>query len=219
MVKINNKQFFLISIIWFLIFYLILWVLSGACTSIFVTPSEEATMCLTKTAVSGLGTIPLVGFFFPLTPWVSFFYWFSPIFGFIAGYFSIKWWNLNFKTKEATSIIFPILMLVILLVGFIINLTWFYGEVVAINNARNSSVNAVLNFCFDVDPNVCTTNLNKLNLELQQQAIANNSQKITQHLGINFWQELKSNIFLTFILGTISAWLLLFVKSFFEKEE
>jgi len=219
MVQINNKQFLLVSIIWFLIFYLILWVLSGACTSLFVAPSEEATLCLTNASISWLSTLPVIGLFFPITPWVSLFYWFSPLFGFIAGYYTIKWWNNNFSTKEASGFAFPILMILILIIGFTVNLAWFYGEYVSINNSRNPNVNAVLYFCFDQDVSVCNNTITKLNTELQQQAIANNSQKITQYLGVNFWSELKSNILLTFIFGTLGAWVLLFVKRLFEDKE
>ncbi len=218
MTKINNKQFLLISIIWFLIFYLILWVLSGACTSLFVAPSEEATVCLTKSNINFLAGVPLVGLFFPITPWVSLFYWFSPIFGFIAGYFTIKWWNNNFESKEATSIFFPILMIFILLIGFTVNLAWFYGEYVSISNSRNPQLNAALYFCFDQDASVCNNTINRLNTELQQQAVANNSSKVTQYLGVNFWQQLKSNILLTFIFGTLAAWILLFSKDLFESK-
>lgn len=216
MAKINNKQFLLITVIWFLIAYIIMWVLSGACTSIFVAPSVENSVCLTKEAVSGLSQIPLLGFILPFTPWVSFFYWFSPVAGFIFGYFVIKWWNNYFETKEATTVIFPILMILFLIIGFVINLGWFYGEIAHINSVRNPGLDVALYFCFDQDPGVCNSTVNRLNIEFQEQARAGNVSSITQFIGVNFWQELKSNIFLTFIIGSIFAWKLLFVRKFFE---
>ncbi len=219
MSKINNKQLVLVSIIWFLIFYLIMWLIGGACTSIFVAPSQEAQLCLAKNSVAFLATIPIIGLFLPFTAWVSFFYWFSPIAGFVFAYFTIKWWNNYFDSKEATSFIFPILMIIFLIVGFSINLGWFYGEYVSLNNARNPSVNAVLYFCFDGDAGVCNNTVNRLNTELQQQAIATNAQRITQYIGVNFWQELKGNIFLTFVFGAIAAWKLLFIRRFFEEKK
>lgn len=216
MKKISKKQFTVITIIWFLISYIILWALAGACISFFVAPSLENDLCLTKQSISGLASIPIIGFILPLTPWVSFFYWFSPVAGFIFAFFTIKWWNDYFKTKEATTIIFPILMVLFLIIGFVINLGWFYGEIAHINSIRNPGVNVALHFCFDQDSQICNSTINKINSELQQQAMSGNVSTLTQFIGINFWDELKSNIFLTFVLGAIAAWKLLWLRRLFE---
>lgn len=215
--KINNKQFMLITVFWFILTMIILWVLSGGCTSFFVAPSDVTSSCITNEAVKGLNNIPLLGLFLPFTPWVSLLYWFAPVAGFVFSFFVIRWWNEYFETKEATTFIFPLIMILILLIGFMINLTWYYGEFAANSSARNAAVDVKLYFCFENSRSACDATTNKLNTELQQQAVSNNSQLISQYLGVSFWPELRGASFLTFIIGAISAWKLLFFKRIFEE--
>lgn len=219
MAKVNNKQFLLVTIIWFLIVYIIMWVLSGACVSLFFDPSLRGDLCLTRNVVNELSQIPIIGLILPFGEWGSLFYWFSPIAGFIFGYFIIKWWNNYFETKEATTIIFPILMILFLIIGFTINLAWFYGEIAHINSVRNPGLDVALYFCFDQDPVRCDSIVNSLNADLQDQARSGAVGTLTQFINVSFWQLLRSNIFLTFIISAIAAWKLLWIRKFFEEKK
>jgi hypothetical protein len=205
----EKNQKILILVAWFAISYLILWFLGGACMSLF---SPNTSTCIAKDAISGLKNIPIIGLLLPYTEWVSMLYWFSPIAGFIFAYFGIKWYNNYFETKEASSIIFLILILALLLGGHAINLFIYYNEAAAIQtNRSNGQVNYSVALCFET-ASECDETYQKINNELAQQ-----NPPIKQYFPIPFWSELRQSIFLTFIFGAISAWLFLFGINQYEK--
>jgi hypothetical protein len=218
MSKLDKKQFLIVSIFWFIIVFVIMWVLSGACTSLFVEPALENELCITKEAVSGLSNIPILGLFLPFNPWVSLAYWFAPVAGFIFAFFTIKWWNNYFESNEATSLVFPVVLILILLIGLAVNLSWYYGEFANNSSNRNPNVDVKLYFCFENSASACNQTVNKLNTEMQQQAVSGNATSITQYIGVNYWPELRQNYLLTFIFGAIAAWKLLFFKRLYEEK-
>ena len=134
MKRIDEKQFLLITIIWFFVAYFLLWFFGGACLNVFVAPSQVSSTCIANSFLAGLKNIPIIGLFVPYQNWVSLFYWFAPIAGFVLAFFGIKWWNNYFETKEATSIIVPIVLVLFLLVGHLVTLNWYYSEVAALNS-------------------------------------------------------------------------------------
>ncbi len=217
MKDIDRKQFVMIIVAWFLISYFLMWFFGGACTALFVTPAETSSMCIAQQGLSGLRNVPIIGLFIPYNEWVSLFYWFAPIAGFVFAFFGIKWWNSYFETKEASSIILPIVLIFVLLAGFYINLSWYYGEAAALNSNQNVQVG--LYFCFDNDSSICNETVNKLNNEYIAQAQRTNATKVTQLILVNYWAELRESIFLTFIFGAIAAWVALFGFRFFDKSE
>lgn len=216
MVELDKKNFVLFTIAWFFISFLVLWFLGGACLSFFVSPSQVNSVCLSNNFLNNLRNIPLINLFLPYQNWVSLFYWFAPIAGFVFAFFGIKWWNEYFKTKEASSIIFLVIILFFLLFGHYITLNWYYGEVAALNS--RDGLNVSLFVCFDNDFVSCNNTVNKLNEEYIAQAQRSGSNTFNQLIMLDYWAELRKNIFLTFILGAICAWIPLFLKdNFFKK--
>ena len=215
--KLDEKQFLLILIAWLVIAYIIMWLFGGACTSLFVEPAKESAVCLTSSSLAGLRSIPIIGFFIPYNNWVSLMYWMAPLAGFVLAYFGIKWFNDNFETNQATSIIFPVALIIILLLGFLINLSWYYGETAALNS--NSQVSVSIYFCFNNDSSVCNNTVNSLNTELQNQASTSGATRLVQYLQVNYWEKLRQSFFLTFILGAITGWVPLFVRRLIEDRE
>ncbi|MBT4192360.1 MAG: hypothetical protein HOE11_03555 [Candidatus Diapherotrites archaeon] len=211
MVKIDKKQFLLLTVAWFVISYIIMWFLGGACTDLF-----SGGTCMASGGIAFLRDVPLIGLLIPYNAWGSFLYWFAPIAGFVIAFFGIQWYNKYFETKEAAGILFIVLILVALFAGYYINLSWYYGEGAALNSRNGVEVG--LHFCFDNDDS-CSATVGKLNNELQQQAIRNNSSTVKQLLPVRFWPELRESILLTFIFGAIAAWIPLFVKNLIEKRE
>lgn len=205
--KMSNKFKLVIIFVWFIIFYFLMWFIGGGCTNIF-----SGGNCISTDAVSPLSSIPFIGLLFPFGQWVSILFFITPLVGFVLGYIGIKKYNEYFETEQAYSIIVPILLLVVLFLGYSINLAWYYGNVAQVNNSE--SLNVQLYFCFDEAK--CYSTVDALNIELQNSP--NSSGRITQLLPINYWQELKSSVFLTFIFGAIAAWVPLFVFNLIDKK-
>jgi hypothetical protein len=212
--KFDEKNKLKIIVAWFVVSYIILWLIGGACFSL-ASPNSDS--CIAQSMLSGVRNVPVLGFIIPYNEWVSPMYWFAPIAGFVLGYFFIKWWNSYFESKEATSIIFLIVMILVLFGGFFINLNWYYGEYAA--NSSRSDVKVGLYFCFDNDPNVCQQTVNQLNQEYIAQAERDNASVVNQFILVRYWSELRESIFLTFILGVLAVWLPLFIFDYSEKEK
>jgi hypothetical protein len=216
MVEIKKKDFLFLMMAWFIISFVIMWFLGGACMSLFVAPADVSSACVASSSLDGLRAVPVIGWFIPYTEWVSLFYWFAPIAGFVFAYIALNWWNKYFETKEATSILFLPLIIIILLGGFYLNLAWYYGEAAAQNS--NDNVDVALYVCFENDSAFCNETVTKLNNEYLAQAQSNNS-KPTQFLMVNYWSELRQSILLTFVFGAIAAWIPLFAKQYIEKKK
>ncbi len=206
-IKLTNKFKLSIIIAWFVVFYLIMWFVGGACTNIF-----SGGACVSSEAISGLRGVPILGLIVPFNAWISIMYFFAPIAGIVLGYFAIKWYNEYFETKQASSALFVLVILIALFTGYLINLTWYYGNLAQLNDS--STVNVELYFCFD-EAN-CNQIVSSLNTELQQTPSADG--RITQLLSVNYWPELRESIYLTFLLGALAAWLPLFAFNLIEKK-
>ncbi len=208
---LNKKQFLILIVLWFLFSFLIMWFFGGACTSPFVEPSKVSSVCLSSNSLNFFANIPILGLFLPYYTWVSFMYWFAPIAGFIFAFIVIRWYNNHFDTEEASGIWFLPLIIIFLLLGFFINLGWYYGETAASATRQNSGLNAQVYFCFESDATACNNTVSKLNNEYISQAKNSGATTVTQLLNVNYWSELRQSIFLTFVIGAIAAWLPLFV--------
>lgn len=207
----EKNQKILLLIAWFVISYLILWFFGGACTALF---SSTTDVCLAKPALNGLTNIPIINLFLPYAEWVSLFYWFAPIAGFVFAYFGIKWYNNYFNTQEASGWIFPMLVMVLLLVGFGINLFIYYNEGVMLRSNRNPNVEYNIALCFENNSASCNETYQKINNELAQQ-----KPPVKQYFVIDYWKELRENILLTFSFGMIAAWVFLFGINLYEKRK
>jgi hypothetical protein len=215
MKKLDKKQFLLITVVWFFIAYFLLWFFGGACLNLFVAPVEVSSTCVSINVLSGLRNIPIIGLFIPYQAWVSLFYWFAPIAGFAFAFFGIKWWNNYFDTKEASSIFFVIIMLIFLLFGTYLTVSWYYFDFVS---RPRQGVHYGLNICFNNDSASCNELTQNINQELIAQYQRNPSGNINQLIPIDYWSKLRENILLTFILGMIAAWVPFFVKDVFDKK-
>lgn len=212
----SKKNFLFLVIAWGIFFFLIMWFLGGACTDFF-----SGGTCFSKDAVSFLGNIPVLQLFLPFNTWVSAMYWFAPVAGFIFTYLALNWYNTYFDSKFSFSIwIVPILVFV-LLFGYYINLSFYYGESAAIaTNRSNGQAKYGLYFCFgEISSNDCGATVYKLNQEYIAQAGRTDAKVIPQLIPVRFWDELKESIFLTFILGALAAWIPLFLKNYFESRK
>jgi hypothetical protein len=212
---LSGKDFVKFTIAFGIIVFVIMWFLGGACTSLFVAPQEVSSVCISQGLLSGLRNVPIIGLFVPYNEWVSLMYWFAPIAGFVFAFFAIKWWNSYFETKEASCAWFVLIVLLILLGGYYVNLSWYYGEAATLNSRNGVKVG--LYFCFDNDSGICNETTNKLNQEYIAQAQRNQSSNVTQLIMVNFWAELRESILLTFLFGAIAGWFPLFIKNRFEK--
>ena len=208
---LSGKDFVKFTIAFGIIAFVIMWFLGGACTSLFVAPSEVGSVCMSQSLLSGLRNVPIIGLFIPYNEWVSLMYWFAPIAGFVFAFFAIKWWNSYFETKEASSVWVVLVILLILLGGYYVNLSWYYGEAATLNSRNGVKVG--LYFCFDNDASICNETTNKLNQEYIAQAQRNQSTSVTQLIMVNYWAELRESILLTFLLGAIAGWFPSFIKN------
>lgn len=193
-----------------------MWFFGGACLNIFVAPSQVNNVCVANSFLSGLKNIPIINLVLPYNTWVSLFYWFAPIAGFVFAFFGIKWWNNYFKTKEASSIFFVIILIIFLLVGHYITLNWYNGEIATLNSRQG--LNVGLFICFDNSTQSCNETVNQLNEEYVAQIQRTGGNTVTQLIMIDYWAELRKNIFLTFVIGVILAWVPLFTINFLEKK-
>lgn len=208
-----GKQFHVFAFIWFVFSYIILWFLGGMCTN----PLSGGT-CFSSSALNGLSNIPLVNFVLPLNQWFSLMYWFAPVAGFVFAYYGLKWYNEYFESTFASSIWILPLLVFVLLAGYYINLSWYYGEAAHLNTSDQVSVG--LYFCLaESGYSQCDSIVNKINGELITQAEKSGASKVQQFIPVRYWPELRESIFLTFILGAIAGWLPLFLKKFLSKKE
>ena len=230
--ELNNKKKMQIIVVWLIVAFIIMWVLSGACTSIFVAPSEVTSVCGLNQGLSGLAGIPIINLFLPLGNWVSMMFWFAPIAGMVLGYFFIRWWNDYFQTKEAISIIFLIAMLFVLFVGFFVNVMWYNsgavvnasGQPEVIQCANGQVIQSIKTFSLypclvEATADECNNITSMINNENYANAQRDCSSKMPLVFAVNYWSELRGSIFLTFILGVLAVWLPLFAFDQIEKRK
>lgn len=205
--------------IWFVVSYLILWFIGGACTN-----PIKGTSCLAPNALDALRNIPLIGLLFPYDAWSSIMYFLAPICGFIFAFITIKWWNYYFDTKEASGILFLVFILIALFVGYYINLSFYVGEAANLNSrttyVNNQAVrlNYSLYFCvWESNSSDCQNIVSKLNNETVTQFQSKGGSSVNQLIPVQYWPELRRSMYLSFILGAIAAWGALFGKDLYEK--
>jgi len=196
---------------WLVFSYLIMWFIGGACLN-----PVKGTSCLAPSALQGLRNIPVIGLLLPYDVWNSVMYFLAPIAGFILAFVLIQWWNSFFETKEAAGIWFFVLILIVLFVGYYINLSFYVGEI-AVLNSRNGAKYS-LYFCIsETDSQSCNQTVSKINQEFINQAQANQAQTVQQMIPVNYWPELRKSMFLLFVLGAIAGWLPLFGRELYKK--
>jgi hypothetical protein len=207
----ENKNFILIIVAWFVISYLILWVIGGACAN-----PINGSGCMASGSLSGLSGVPIIGLFLPFDAWNSLMYFLAPIAGFILAYFAMKWWNDYFDSKEAYSIWFLIIAILVLVLGYYVNLSFYMGESANLNS--RSGVKYTLSFCFSENTvSDCYTTVQKVNAELVAQAQKSGAQTVSQYIPVAFWPELRKSMFMSFIFGAIAAWIPFFVYGIYRK--
>jgi hypothetical protein len=230
--KLDKKKKTQIIVAWLIVAFVIMWILSGACSSVFIAPSEVTSVCGANTALSGLSTIPIINLVLPLGNWVSMMFWIVPLAGMVLGYFFIRWWNDYFDTKEATSILFLVAMIAVLFTGFFISEVWYYngfasnasGQPEIIQCADGQMIRSIKQYslypCL-VESTVgeCNTIENTINNENYEIAQRECSSSMPLVLSVKYWPEMRESIFLTFILGVLAAWLPLFVFEQIEKKK
>ncbi|MFA5357376.1 MAG: hypothetical protein WC308_00420 [archaeon] len=208
----SKEKFFLVMVLlWFFISYALLWFIGGACTNIF-----SGGTCISSGTLDGLRNVPIIGSLFPYDNWVSIMYFFAPVAGFILCYFAIKWFNEYFDTKLASSIIFFVLLVVALYLGYLVNLYWYYGNNAALISQSNG-INVAVYFCFN--ENSCSKDVSAINQEYLQQAQSGQTTEVKQFLAVNYWPELRKSMYLEFMLGAMAAWIPFFLFGFYDKRK
>ena len=209
--KSNQNQFLLVVLGWFVLSFLVMWFMGGACLGIM-----DGSSCLAPNTLQSLSGVPLVGLLLPFNMWSSLMYFFAPICGFILAFLVINWWNSYFETKEASGLLFIVLILFALFVGYYINLSFYMGEAANLNSRGQAKYS--LYFCItETDSTTCNTTVSRLNQEYIAQAQANNAQTVNQLIPISYWAELRKSMYLLFILGAIAAWIPLFGREVYMK--
>lgn len=202
-----GKQFYVLLAGWFVLSYAVLWFIGGGCTDIL-----SGGTCISKVAAQGLSAIPLVNLILPFQQWMSLMYWFAPIAGFVIGYFVLQWYTEYYDSKFAIGPWFVVLLVLALLLGYYINLTWYYGESARLNSRNGVSVD--LYFCVsETTDALCDSTVNSLNQQYQNLAQTGQTQTIKQFIAVKYWSELRQSIYLTFILGAFLAWVPLFIRN------
>jgi cation transport ATPase len=206
----KDTQFLLLLGVWFVFSYLVLWFIGGACFNPW-----NGSNCIASGSLDFLRNLPLIGLLFPFNQWVSLMHFFAPIAGFALAFVLLRWWNSYFETKEAFSVLVLLAFLIALFLGYYLNLFFYYNES-AYFNSRNG-VSYSLYFCIsESTADACNSTVSRLNNEFISLAQKNNATTVSQFIPINYWGELRESIYLLFILGSISAWIFLFSKNFFD---
>jgi len=208
-----SKNFLIITIVWFIVSYLILWAIGGACLN-----PINGTSCLAQNALLGVRNVPIIGLMIPFDTWNSLMYFLLPIAGYVLAFFLVGWWNGYFETKEAATLAFPILLIIVLFLGYFINLSFYVGESAALNS--NSTVKYSLYFCMsEAESAQCNETVYKINNELYTQAQAKQTKVVPQNFPVAFWPELRKSMFFLFILGAIAGWIPLFARHMMNKSK
>ena len=190
--------------------FVVLWIIGGACLDIV-----HGKDCKANGLLSGARNIPLVQYVLPVDVWSSLMFFVAPIAGFVLAFMLIRWWNEYFDTTQACGIWFPIILLIVLFVGYYVNLNFYLGEAAALNS--RGDVHVSLSLCLaEVDSATCQANVSRINQELITQAQSSGATKVTQYLPVAYWSELRRSMFLWFVLGALCGWVPLFVREYFH---
>lgn len=209
----SQKQFLLILAAWFVISFGIMWVMGGACLN-----PVNGTNCRAIGAFDALRSVPIIGLLLPYDAWNSLMYFFTPITGFFLAFFLIRWWDSYFDSKEASGILFLVIIIFALLVGYYINLSFYVGESANLNS--RTGVKYSLSFCWtQAESSQCNTEVQKINNEYISQAQKDGATTVQQLIPVSYWPELRKSIYLTFLLGALAGWLPLFIKGIIERQK
>ena len=143
-------------------------------------------------------------------------YFFAPIAGFVLAFILINWWNSYFETKEASGLLFLVLILIALFVGYYINLSFYVGESATLNS-RNGASYSLYFFLTETANGACSQTVSKFNQEFITQAQTKGAQTVSQYIAVDYWAELRKSMYLLFILGAIAGWIPLFVGELYKK--
>jgi len=208
-----DRNFLILTILWFVVSYLVLWAIGGACLN-----PVNGTSCLVQDSLSGIRNVPVIGLMIPFNTWNSLMYFLLPIVGYIFAFILIGWWNDYFETKEAATLAFPIILIIVLLFGYFINLSFYAGETAALNS--NNNVKYSLYFCLgEAESAQCNETVYKINNELYTQAQSKQTKVVPQNFPVAFWPELRKSVFFLFILGAIAGWVPLFIRNLINKDK
>lgn len=209
----ENKQLLLILVSWFVFSFLVLWFIGGGCLS-----PMDGKMCISTGAFDWMISIPVLNLLMPFAQWSSLMYFVAPIAGFILAFILINWWNSYFETKEAKGLLFLVLILVALFVGYYINLFFYVNETAMIVTSRSGG-QAVYSpyFCMsELTYSDCANTVQKRNSEYVAQAQSGKIKVVPQYIPVAFWSELRKSMYFLFILGAINAWIFLFAHDLYK---
>lgn len=209
----ENKQLLLILVAWFIFSFLVLWFIGGGCLSIM-----DGKACISSGAFDWMSKIPILNLLMPFAQWSSLMYFFAPIAGFVLAFILIGWWNSYFETKEASGLLFLVLILIALFVGYYINLFFYVNETAMIVTSRSGgqAVYAPY-FCLsELTYSDCASTVQKKNSEYVAQAQSGKINVVPQYIPVAFWSELRKSMYFLFILGAINAWIFLFANDLYK---
>ncbi len=209
----HNKQLLLVLVAWFVFSFLVLWFIGGGCLS-----PMDGKVCISSGAFNWMSNIPILNLVMPYAQWSSLMYFLAPLAGFILFFVLINWWNSYFETKQASGILFLVLILVALFAGYYINLFFYVNESATIYNSRyGGQANYSPYFCMtEVTDSACSTTVQKLNSEYVSQAQSGKITVVPQYIPVGFWSEIRKSMYFLFILSGISAWIFLFAKELYH---
>jgi hypothetical protein len=208
---LNEKKFLLIVAGWFVLSFIIMWLIGGACLN-----PINGTSCVAQNSFAWLSAVPIIGLVLPFDTWASIMYFVAPICGFIFAFVLIHWWNKNFETQEASGLGFLAIILILLFVGYSVNLFFYMNEAANLNS--RGSVKYSLYFCLaETDSAKCSNTVARINQENISIAQSKGVQVVDQLIPINYWGELKKSMFTLFVFGAIAAWIPLFGRRIYAK--
>jgi hypothetical protein len=209
----ENKQLLVVLVFWFLISFLVLWFIGGGCLSIM-----DGKSCISSGAFDWMNNIPILNLLMPFGQWSSLMYFFAPLVGFVLAFVLINWWNSYFETKEASGVLFLVLIFAALFVGYYVNLFFYVNETAMIVTSRSGG-QAVYSpyFCFgEVTYSDCSNTVQKKNSEYVAQAQSGKITVVPQYIPVAFWSELRKSMYFLFILGAVNAWIFLFASELYR---
>jgi len=209
----ENKQVLLILAAWFIFSFLVLWFIGGGCLSFL-----DGKSCISSGSFNWMSNIPILNLLMPFGQWSSLMYFLAPLVGFVLAFVLIKWWNSYFETKEASGILFFILIIIALIGGYYVNLFFYVNESAMIVTSRSGGqAKYSPYFCIlETTDAECYGMVQKKNAEFIAQAQSGKITVVPQYIPISFWGEIRKSMYFLFILGAINAWIFLFATDLYK---
>lgn len=153
-----------------------------------------------------LSGVPIVNWFFPLPSWFSSpMFFLLPLLAFGIAFVLVDWINRFFSTRAAFEWWFMLLIVLLGLLAFAWNLSYYFGEVATLNSNENLKVR--LAWCFDT-PTHCNDQFAKLNSDskLSSETIGGRTVQV-RFLPLDYFHYLRQSAFLLFLAGLSFGWL------------